>query len=492
MKNLIENDDAISVVVGSILILAVVVTFMSVVTSSWVPIYEGNLESTHSDELFDTFIDFSKQIENADEYPKSTTFKLGTDEMPFISDTNSVGHIEVNSSAAPMTLTTKINRSLSGLGEGDFINVKDLNLSQDAPITNFTFNCTLDNTFSSVDVGWNSMRFPDGFGFELQSDTQDKMKIIIEEVGQPHPLGRVRSDGSNLRIRIEYMDIYGNIERWGHIWTLGNVSSGVMSGLNSANDSDYTYLDIDFLAPTTIYTTALNLEYADSYPVTINNSSYNVTNAASLRDLTQHYMKLPGDGTYNLYYTTHNKIVGSDLVFRYSTTTGTIGGTKPDMNGMIIGGGTLTLRSDYNFFVDQSYIYDSGAIILNQYDGAVFKVGDGPIYVTSDSNNNLILDLKTAVLQGDCQAGGNGIETIQTQLDGSYCTGGFTDNVTITKSTIPELSDMWNSYFEELNSTICTTTNANSTYDSTNMTLHISSSTPNILLTLEQKEIEIS
>jgi hypothetical protein len=72
MKNLdlIKNDDAVSVVVGSILVLAVLVTFMSVVTSTWVPIYEGNAESDHSDEMFDSFLDLRKQIENADEFPR--------------------------------------------------------------------------------------------------------------------------------------------------------------------------------------------------------------------------------------------------------------------------------------------------------------------------------------------------------------------------------------------------------------------------------------
>jgi len=200
-------------------------------------------------------------------------------------------------------------------------------------------------------------------------------------------------------------------------------------------------------------------------------------------------MKQPDDGTYNLYYTKYDEILESEMTLRYNTTAD----ASDFINGMTIGSGTLTLRSDYNFFVDQSYIYDSGAIILNQKDGAVFMVGGGPIYVTNDSKNNLILNLKTTVLQGDYQAGGNAIETIQTQLDGSYYTSGFTDNITITKNTTPELSvsDLWNSYFEKINSTICTTS-ANSTYYSDNRTLHIWSNDPNILLTVEQKEIEVS
>ncbi len=495
MKDLIKNDDAVSVVVGSILILAVLVTFMSVVTSSWVPVYEGNAESAHSDELFDTFIDLSKQIENAGEYPKSTTIKLGTDDMPFISNTNSVGHLEVNSSAASMTLTTEIKRPLPGFGEGDFLTVKDLNLSQDAPITQFTINFTLDTTYTYIyKKTVTSLSLSDGFIFELQSDTPDKIKIIIEEVGDTDTEsgGRWRNQGTHLRIRIEYIDNYGNIERWGSTWAISAIETGSVNGLNLTNNTDYTYLNINLLAPTT----TLELEYADSPPVTIDNIDYFVTNTTSLHNLTQYYMKQPDDGTYNLYYTTYDRILESNMTLRYNTTTDTIGGTTPDINGMTIGGGTLTLRSDYNFFVDQSYIYDSGAIILNQNDGAVFKVDGGPIYVNNDSKNNLILNLKTTVLQGDYQAGGNGIETIQTKLDGSYYASGFTNNVTITKNTTSELLyDLWYSYFSDLGEYVNTTT-ANCT-DISNKSINqvgviINSTSENILLIVNQKEIIVT
>ncbi len=473
MKDLIKNDDAVSVVVGSILVLAILVTFMSVVMSSWVPIYEGNAESSHSDELFDTFIDLRKQIENADEYPKSTTIKLGTDEMPFISNTNSVGHLEVNSSAAPMTLTTEIKRQLP-CGEGDFFTVKDLNLSKNAPITQFMINFTYYNP-SRI------LAFPDNFILELKSDTPEKLKITIKEVDEPY----AQIGSTLLRIRIEYINIHSNIERWGSTFNISDIKSGTFNGLNLTNYIYYTDLNIDLLAPNT----TLELEYANSFPVEINNRSYSFNDTTSLHNLTQYYMKQPDDGTYNLYYTKYDEILESEMTLRYNTTAD----ASDFINGMTIGSGTLTLRSDYNFFVDQSYIYDSGAIILNQKDGAVFMVGGGPIYVTNDSKNNLILNLKTTVLQGDYQAGGNAIETIQTQLDGSYYTSGFTDNITITKNTTPELSvsDLWNSYFEKINSTICTTS-ANSTYYSDNRTLHIWSNDPNILLTVEQKEIEVS
>ncbi|MCK5488098.1 MAG: hypothetical protein KAI86_17885, partial [Desulfobacterales bacterium] len=131
MKNLIENDEAISVVVGAILILAVLVTFMSVVTSSWVPIYEGDAEAAHSDDTNEVFMGIHKQIELADEFSNSATVDLGTDEMAFIKGSNSVGYLEVNENTSGLFLTGNISRtdipSTSDVGIG--IDVEDLNTS---------------------------------------------------------------------------------------------------------------------------------------------------------------------------------------------------------------------------------------------------------------------------------------------------------------------------------------------------------------------------
>ena len=141
MKNLIKNDDAISVVVGAILILAVLVTFMSVVTSSWVPIYEGNAESDHSDTTHRTFMDLHKQIEYADEFTNYATIDLGTDDMSFIKNSYSVGYLEVNESSGGLFLKTDLTRtdypesSVSEFG----LNLIGINLSSDTPLSKFEF-----------------------------------------------------------------------------------------------------------------------------------------------------------------------------------------------------------------------------------------------------------------------------------------------------------------------------------------------------------------
>lgn len=498
MKEFIKNDDAVSVVVGSILVLAILVTFMSVVTSTWVPIYEGNAEADHSDELFDTFVDLSKQIENAEEYPKSTTIKLGTDEMPFISNTNSVGHMEVNENGGILTLTTEIQRALPGFGEGDSFSVNDLNISQDAPITDFRINFVLDNTTTTIGSS-DKFVLPSGFALILQSDTSDRLKISIEEVGT-YSIGDTHGNGwqwnsgeySGLRIRCEYTDVSGNVERWENTWSvITDIESGAggtgVNGIIWNGDGIYTYLTIDLLNPVS----TLTLEHADSFPVTINGSDYYTNNATSLYDLFQYYLKQPGE-TYDFYYTTYDKIVDCNLILLYNTTTDTIGGTTPTMDNVIIGSGTLTLSSDYNYFTDQSYIYDSGAIILLQNDGAVFKVGEAPISVSSDQDNNLILNLRTVDLQGDYETSGNKIEMIRTCLEDTYTIRGFTNNVTLTKNARPELKGIWDSYFEGINSTINLNTTASSTYYPDNMTLYVWNNNPNILLSVEQKDITVS
>jgi hypothetical protein len=487
MKELIKNDDGVSVVVGSILVLAVLVTFMSVVTSSWVPIYEGNAEADHSDEVFDTFVDLNKQIENADEQPKSTNIKLGTDEMPFISNTNSVGHMEVNESVGGLTLTTEIQHTSPVIWMDDSFSVRDLNLSQQAPIKAFSISFVLDNVTSTN----GDCVLPNGFSFTLQSDTLDPLKITIEGVGDYSESGYAKwkwNDGNGMKIRYEYTDFSGNVERWEQTWNVvGDIQDGDVDGITWSGDGVYSYLDIDLLNPVS----TLTLEYPYSTPVTVNGISYNVNEGTSLYNLSQHYLKQPDDGTYDLYYTNYAKIIDSNLILLYNTTADTVEGTTTSINNVTIGSGTLTLSSDYNYFTDQSYIYDSGAIILLQNEGSVFKICDAPIYVRADPDNNLMLNLKTTILEGDCQASGNNIETIQTMLNRSYSLNGFTDNVTITKDTTPELKDLWDSYFEDINSTISATT-ANSTYYPDNMTLHIWSNDANILLRLEQKKIIIA
>ena len=471
MKDLIKNDEAVSVVVGSILILAVLMTFISVVASSWVPIYERNAESGHGDELFNNFLDLRKQMENADEFPKITSISLGTDEMPLMKNTNSVGRLELNESAGTMALTSTIYYSASGSDVGDSLSINNLNTDEDSPIQDFSFNFTFDDKDHLGEL-------PNDFEVKLKSLTMDRLEIKIEE------------DGTNkIEIEVKYKISPE------HKWKGENIAISSFTGLNLTSDSNNTYFYIDMLS-SDIY---LTLEKPESSTIYINGDPYKegtTNNTCSLGTLIQYYLKQPADGTYDFYYDKVKEVSEGTQILLYNTTEGTVGGTEPQLDLLNIGGGVITMESDYNFMVDQSYIYDTGAVILKQEDGAIFKV-EPPIFVDNDDvSNDLIISFQTIVLTGDRAISGNGLETIQTVLAKSeYMASGLTDEITITKDTTSELYDLWHSYFSELGDFV-NLTSANST-DLSNETMNqvgikINSTAQNILLTVQTKEIAIT
>ncbi len=501
MKDLIKNDDAVSVVVGSILVLAVLVTFMSVVTSSWVPVYEGNAESDHSEQTYKTFMDLRKQIEFADEFSRSTAIELGTDEMPFIKNTNSVGYLEVNDSDGAMFITANLTTDAASSDVGYGLSVVGMDTNQTNPITNFSFDFTQINFTDS-----NSTYLNPDFRVQMRTSTLNRwITLFATGIGGGEIETEIeysqKNRGKTRQVTSDWNNYYATI--LGIRFTCGLNPKEKWVGFSYTNQSDGIFVDNFTVSVDMLSDINMTLIEPEGQNVTINGIDYNTmppnNNVTSLSNLTQHYMRQPGDGTGGDYYIDYVQYFGIDegtQIFTYNTTQDSAymdtenGEMITVLDNFKVGGGTLSLESDYNFMVDQSYIYDSGAVILKQKDGAVFK-DDRPITVSKNSNGDLILIVKTTVLQGDYQAGGNGIETVRTKLDGSYHASGFTDNVTITKNTTSELFKLWDSYFEELNSTICTTS-ANSTYYPDNMTLNIWSNTSNILLIVEQKEIEVS
>ena len=241
----------------------------------------------------------------------------------------------------------------------------------------------------------------------------------------------------------------------------------------------------------------LKLDKPDS-PLSINGTIYQkgtANDTCSLGTLIQHYLKQPADGTYDFYYDKIKKVSEGTQKLLYNTTEGTVGGTEPKLDLMTIGGGVIIMESDYNFMVDQSYIYDTGAVILKQDDGVIFKV-DPPIFYDNDSvSNDLIISFQTVVLTGDHVVSGNGLETIQTVLASpEYMASGLTDEIKITKNTTSELYPLWHSYFSDLgefvNSTTANSTDTSNGYDQVG--IKINSTAQNILLTVQTKEIRIT
>ena len=460
MMDFTKNDDAVSVVVGAILLLSILVTFMSVVTSSWVPIYEGNAESDHGDDLFEAFLDFRKQIENADEFPRISTIDLGTDDMPFMKNTNSVGRLELNESAGAMTLTSVIYSSVTGSDVGDSLIINDLNTGEESPIQNFTFDLIL-NSISDFDI-------------ELNSKPPTKLEIEIED-------GELEN---TIEITIKYN---GNpVEKWGN-YSIPLGTTGII--YNDTNPLAPS-LFVDMLSPDIL----LELDADGSNLVTIGTGNYSEGNLCPLNELIQHYLKLSPED-YDFTYKDDDGISDGVQTLLYNTTIGTLGGTRPKLELTTIGGGILTMESDYNFMVDQSYIYDNGAVILKQEDGLIFKV-DPPIFY--DKNNvtgDLKISFQTVILTGDYMVSGNGLETINVVLPTlEYNAGGITEAIAITKDTTPELYGLWHSYFSDMMDFVNNDTNADC-YDMSNGINQVGvkiNNTPSILLTVQTKEIEIS
>ena len=312
---------------------------------------------------------------------------------------------------------------------------------------------------------------------ELESRTFDELKIKLEEDGS-----------SQLKIKIEY-DGHPK-EKWEGVITIDQVGADTFYGLDFAEGNGTYFLFIDMLSSDI----SLQLEDSDN-PITINGSSKSEGEYAPLSDLIQHYLKQPADGTYDLYYKKYRDVIDGTQKLLYYTTEDTVGGTEPTLDLLEIGGGILTMESDYNFMIDQSYIYDNGAVILKQEDGAVFKV-EPPIFVDNDSvTNDLIISFQTVVLTGDRVVSGNGLETIQTVLASpEYMASGLTDNITIIKDTTSDLYHLWNSYFSDLgnfvNSTSANSTDMSNGYDQVGINIY--STDKNILLTVQTKEIDIT
>jgi len=481
MKSLIKNDEAVSVVVGAILILAVLVTFMSVFASSWVPIYEGNAEADHSDTTERTFMDLYKQIEYADKTTNSVTIDLGTDDVSFVKNSYSVGYLEVNESSGGLFLNgtlTRIDYPERG-GAGVGLNIIGLNMSSNSPLSEFYYNLEQTNPAGA------SGNMDKNFMFQLAT-THNRWITMY-------------SDGSSGGV-LTYVVKYGYPSvKW-------MKSKQTLTSPTPYVNDNILHVDLLYSFP--------SLELISDGPIIINNSTgtpitYNTGDLAPLGDIIQHWAKL-GDNTYFVNYMQYTGVKDGEVVvkvenssaFNTTTTTTTMGEgiehSVPFNNATgKIGGGTLTMTSDYNFMVDQSYVYDNGAVFLSQYDGTVLKT-DPPITASNDSGK-LSLSFNTVELKGNLQASGNGVKTLYTKLDGNErLLYGNTDLLVIVKETTREYYDFWKSHFDELNATAndgfanITATLTNNT-DQTNMTLTINATNnQTFYVTVNTKVIAIS
>ncbi|MEA1985382.1 MAG: hypothetical protein U9N13_06990 [Euryarchaeota archaeon] len=489
MKRLVSDERAVSVVVGSILVLAILVTFMSVVVSTWVPIYEGNDEAQHSDQTYKSFIEFSKQIDNADELKKVTKFDMGTEGTSFIVRSNSVGYLELNDSDGIIEITANLTSDPSISELGYALDVVGMNTSDPAPITNFSLRLQL------VDKIISSYAMHADFRLQMQTSTLERGITLyaipnVWHIGWPLDIYFRRQATDDMGIRIAYGE--------------PRIKWETVLDIDIPNDPEI-YVDNNQILYVNLLSNNTNLTLVEpvGQNITINGVVYNTAGNDNTRlyDLIQHYMRQPGDGTGGYYEIDYFQYQAIDDGIDYLTYKVTHGydyelvednKVRIELNKTQIGGGTLELMSDYNFMVDQSYIYDNGAIILKQYDGSVFKVGD-PIEVSNTTEGNITMTIATTILSGNYTESGNDAETLYTSLNvPATAIAGYTDNITITKYFSSEWEDAWVSYFETKEDEITSISNTSVvTINNSNSSIIMNVADPGILVSIQRKDIAV-
>ena len=89
---------------------------------------------------------------------------------------------------------------------------------------------------------------------------------------------------------------------------------------------------------------------------------------------------------------------------------------KPDSGeGVVIPLGSLSYRSSNNYWVDQTWIYQGGAIFLAQGEKATVRVGPS-IVVTTGTGSNIDLNIALTSLEGSGMASGSGPVRIETWM----------------------------------------------------------------------------
>jgi len=111
-------------------------------------------------------------------------------------------------------------------------------------------------------------------------------------------------------------------------------------------------------------------------------------------------------------------------------------------------GGSLEFYGPNRYFVQQSVIYENGAVILNQSDGEVVLAGIS-IKITQSGSSNMVLITLTSLMGDDKTVGGFGTKSVTTAVDYSSYTK--VENISGSQLTVAIISEhgvAWGKYFE--------------------------------------------
>jgi len=110
--------------------------------------------------------------------------------------------------------------------------------------------------------------------------------------------------------------------------------------------------------------------------------------------------------------------------------------------------GTVSYSSHNNYYVDQDFSYENGALIVSQRNRSIMKLFPS-VYFRQIGGNNYSVNINSIVLAGDSFAfSGNGIQDVRMNSNSSVWL--FENNETLTDVTISVNSSYpssWASYF---------------------------------------------
>jgi hypothetical protein len=131
---------------------------------------------------------------------------------------------------------------------------------------------------------------------------------------------------------------------------------------------------------------------------------------------------------------------------------GTTPGIDYNSDSLLLNLGTVSYKSDNNYFVNQKYAYEGGSLILAQNSYSLMRLGPQMDIRRTDNSTNITVEFNIIDLNGPRKAiSSNSIEEVNFRTNGSdslYWDGVMFTDMTMTIQTLYPSS--WKSYFETL------------------------------------------
>ena len=401
-------DDAISTVVGVVLLLGLLVCVTAFINVYYIPSWVKDDEASHNRQVFADFSSIPRAIDdlvlaNDTGVTRSQRVKLGSGSIPFISRGSSWGALGVSPEGSfTVSADVLVENITAKTIKGD-LGCGSVHITDISRVSEFYIDI--------AKIQGTSEDFPATFQYITINFTNQsgKTRILIRP-DENHP----GEDRSSLQLSTwvrKSDDEYTIIDR-----TYINRSVNALTPINHR---------IDLLSPCYGFNKVLN-DATTPYTLTITNST-------------------GIDGEY-IYY---------DI--KYNEYNRTVEHHSQVSNGILI------YESKNRHFIDQRFIYQNGAIFLCQTPNASMRIGSNIVIDEGDSFASVVMPLVAIATteHGTPGIGGSGVEELQMRLGRtgavSFADGANTNDITITidppegaKDFRKNYLDSWVSHFTEL------------------------------------------